>query len=170
MIQCSEGIAEVQWWENAPGWLVRAAPLDRIYGHEGKRRRYRRLINVNYPQDTPSNTFGPVVLSGVGSTRGEAYWAPILISCRLFEWTVRLYHPILSLFTLQYLRLSFFFYLNQTQFLRYLAISFSFSAFVFLHKRNPVQFFEYTCTSKIILKRSWMINNFSTKYKVYAKD
>lgn len=55
--------------ENPPGRLVRAAPLDGIYDHEGKRRRYRRLINVNYPQDTPSNTFGPVVLSRVGSPR-----------------------------------------------------------------------------------------------------
>lgn len=46
------------------GRSVRAAPLDRIYGHEGKRRRYRRLINENYPQDTPSNTFGPAAPSG----------------------------------------------------------------------------------------------------------
>jgi len=67
MIECGEGMVGVQWWENAPGRLVRAAPLARIYGHEGKRRRYRRLINENYPQDTPSNTFGPAVPSGVGS-------------------------------------------------------------------------------------------------------
>lgn len=65
-------MSEVQWRENTLGWSVRAAPLDGIYDHEGKRRRYRRLINVNYPQDTPSNTFGPV-LSGVGSPRKEAY-------------------------------------------------------------------------------------------------
>lgn len=37
----------------------------------------------------------------------EAYRAPILISCRLFESTVRLYHSISPLFTLRYLRLFF---------------------------------------------------------------
>lgn len=132
MIHCGAGMAEVQWWENTLGWLVRAASLDGIYDHEGKRRRYRRLINVNYPQDTPSNTFGPVVLSGVGSSRKEAYWAPILISCRLYERTIRLYHPILPLFTLQYLRLLFHFFLfhlvesNLKSFPKYFAISFSF--------------------------------------------
>lgn len=72
------------------GRSVRAAPpLDRIYGHEGKRRRYRRLINENYPQDTPSNTFGPAAppprhrgRSGSPRAAKEAYRAPILISCR----------------------------------------------------------------------------------------
>lgn len=102
----------MQWWENAPGRLVRTAPLYRIYSHEGKRRRYRRLINENYPQDTPSNTFGSIVPSvGWQLLRcKEAYRAPILISCRLFESTVRLYHPISPLFTLRYLRLLFHFF------------------------------------------------------------
>lgn len=42
------------WMHFSRGFL-----RDKIYECAGKRRRYQRLINGNYPQDTPSNTFGP---------------------------------------------------------------------------------------------------------------
>lgn len=64
-------------------WSRLGGGLGWIYGHGGKRRRYQRLINGNYPQDTPGSIFQPCQKRGECSLRvrvRRTCRAPILIS------------------------------------------------------------------------------------------